>query len=71
MDIDYLKNLFTDVNFDLINKDNDWNDKKRSEKTEKLLLKRRIEMLKNFIKNSNHNTFAIVGHCSYFNMLLE
>jgi broad specificity phosphatase PhoE len=71
MDVGSLKNIYPGFDFTLINKDNDWNDSKRTEKSEKILLKRRIEILTTFIKKSNHTTFAIVGHCSYFNMLLE
>ena len=70
-DVETLKKLYPNINFNLMNKDIDWNNNARNEKTEKLLLKRRIEVLKNFIKSSHYKNFAIVGHCSYFNMLLE
>jgi len=71
MDVGYLKQLYPNFDFNNINNDVDWGNIKRTRRVEKILLKRRIEQLIKFIKNHESTSFAVVGHCSYFNMLLD
>ena len=73
MNTSLLRSMYPNINFDSIFDEVDvgWHKMKRYTSHETLLLNRRIDVLKKYIKESDKTDFAIVGHCSYFNMLLR
>tara|TARA_B100000902_G_scaffold114997_1_gene115943 strand:+ start:3244 stop:3840 length:597 start_codon:yes stop_codon:yes gene_type:complete len=50
--------------------DLDWSDKKLSSHMESVQIEKRVNALKEWLRNRDEKTIAIVGHNSYFNLIL-
>ena len=70
-DLDELIKTYNKVDFSNLNKNNYWNDYPLQQEIEVNKLKKRISVFKKFIKNRNEKNIAVIGHSSYFNMMLH
>ena len=70
-DKDSLIAKFPRIDFSNISqKDLDWSDKKLSKYMESLRIEKRVTALREWLRNREEKTIAIVGHNSYFNLIL-
>jgi broad specificity phosphatase PhoE len=71
-DKDCLIAKFPRIDFSNISQEDlDWSDNIKSSHIESILIEKRINILKEWLRNREEKTIAVVGHNSYFNMILN